>query len=247
MLKEYESMNCNVKESVYNEAGMKAEDLKKELSLLSNYNSNIKKSYDNFLIYSVGKSKIESGTPEWKNFKATRNEVKMNAKSLQSKGEESVKKATVFHEFVEKKIVPVVIYCDVNHTLSQFQNALGQLDESQKKFQVDYSAFEKQVQMLIQQFQVTHSNQCKSISICLEKMKSSDLEISKVREELLSQMNSFKNSTSGKEKLYSCSSEFEPARKVEQDLSKTKAALSVIEKSFQDQSALLQAEVNQLK
>ncbi len=246
-LQQYHEMRCDPGNPVYAEAEQRAKKTVEGLDVMESYSVRIKETYTQFLNYSNGKSKIESGTPEWKSFKTTRNEIKSNAKLLQSKGEESIKSATQFHQFIEAKIVPSVSYCDVPNTLNQFQSAMEDLSRSQKKHIEEFKDFEKQVNNVIQPYQATYPDVCTKVSSMLKSMKTAGLGINKIKAGLLEETSAFRRSTQGMDKIYSCSGGWSAAVHAQQQLEKLKNELAGIEKSMQDFNAQILNEINQLK
>jgi hypothetical protein len=247
LLKQYEEMNCNDGNPNYTEAKKKSDIINADLVVMSSYGLKIKDAYNDFSNYSKGKSKIESGTPEWKKFKTTRNEIKENAKLLQKSGESNIKQATAFHKFVEEKIVPGITYCDVPSTLNQFETALKDLGNSQKKFNDEFGVFEKEVSVITNKFSAQYPDKCNSISEKIKKIKLKNSDITKVKSGMLQETSKFRKATSGKNKIYSCSTDWQAVKDSEQGFNNLKNELSSIERNLQELSAQIKQEISELK
>lgn len=247
MLQEYESMNCNQDSAIFKEALFKLSSIKSGLIEMNDYCQAIKSEYMNFTQYSAGKNKIESGTKEWKSFKQTKSIVKKNAKLLQKKGENNIKSATEFHEYVSKNIVPKVKYCDVSVSLNLFEAKLKELGNSQKKFLDDYKTFEKSVSKIIESKLESKKEQCNAISEKIKKIAIVGAGITKIKSGMLQQISIFRKSTSSKTKIYSCSSDWVSVSKAELEFAELNNQLAKIEKEIQTLSAEVQKEINELQ
>ena len=247
MLQEYESMNCNQDSAIFKEAQFKLSSIKSGLIEMNDYCQAIKSEYINFTQYSAGKSKIESGTKEWKSFKQTKSIIKKNGKKLQRKGEKNIKSATEFHEYVSKNIVPKVKYCDVSVSINLFEAKLKELGESQKKFLEDYKTFEKSVSKIIENKMETKKEQCNAINEKMKKISLVGSGITKIKSGMLQQISIFRKSTSSKTKIYSCSTEWESVSKAELEFSELNNQLTKIENEIQTLTAEVQKEINELQ
>ena len=247
MQQEYEALNCNQESPDFTAAKSKLNEINSGLTEMAGLSRNIKEEYGNFSAYTKGKSKIESGTTEWNNFKQTKKKVKLNAELLQKKGEENIKKATEFHQFVSQKIVPTVKYCDVASTLNQFETTLKDLGKSQKKFSEEFTVFEKTVSGITQKFLATHPEKCNAVNGKLKKMSAANAGITKIKSGILQQISQFRKATSGKTKVYSCSSEWEAVSRAEQEFSGLNKELASIEQSLQELSTQIQNDINEIK
>ena len=247
MLQEYEAMNCNKDTVTFKEAQSRLSTIKSGLIEMNDFCLAIKSEYTNFTQYSAGKSKIESGTKEWESFKQTKSIIKKNAKLLQKKGENNIKSATEFHEYVSKNIVPKVKYCDVSASLNLFEAKLKELGESQEKFLNDYKVFEKSVSKILENKIESKKEQCNSIK---EKIKNISLAcsgITKIKSGMLQQISNFRKSTSSKTKIYSCSNDWESVSKAELEFEQLNKQLTKIETEIQTLSTEVQKEINELQ
>jgi hypothetical protein len=247
MLKQYEELNCNEGNPNYAEAKKKSDVIKADLIVMSSYSLKIKNAYNEFSDYTKGKSKIESGTPEWSKFKGTRNEIESNAKLLQKAGESNIKQATEFHKYVEEKIVPGITYCDVALITNQFENALKELGKSQNKFNEELIAFEKEVSNITNKFSTQYPDKCNSISEKIKKIKLKNSDITKVKSGMLLETSKFRKATSGKNKIYSCSTDWLPVKDTELAFNTLKNDLNNIEINLQELSNQIKQEISELK
>ena len=241
---QYEELNCNQQSETFLNATKKMEEINLGLNDMNTFSRNIKEEHSKFTAYVSGKSKIESGTPEWKQFKQTRSNIKEYAKQLQKTGNENVSKATEFHRYVEEKIVPEVKYCDVSSTLNQFETTLRNVGSSQRKFVDDLRAFEKKVNEMTQTDFSFPPEKVKTINELLKKMSASNTDINKVKSGILQQTSAFRKATSGKTKVYSCSSDWEAVTKAQKEFNRLSGEMNTIEQGLQQISAQIQNEMS---
>ncbi len=136
MQKEYLALKCKTDTEPFQTAQQLFIDINTSVTEIQKLKTDINSEYSNFTDFTQGKNSIASNTPEWKKLKQTKKKMKSSIKSLQNKGEETIKKATTFNEYAATKIVPIVIFCDVSLYLTGYKKTIEEFHRRLKKMRL---------------------------------------------------------------------------------------------------------------
>lgn len=244
---QYESMRCDTGNVIFFTANQQMLELKRGQKNLEQHSESIEKEYYNFLTYTKDLSKIESGTTTWKNFKVTKKLIKENAKQIQKKAKSTIDAAKIFHTYVEEKIVPVVKFCDVGASLNEFELSLKNLGENQKKYLQQVKQFEKDVNAFLDKNAYKNPEKCQIIKEDLRKMSAKGAEMTKLKSSLLQHISYFRKTTSGTDKIFSCSKEWVAVTKMQEEFIRLNKEILEIESSVESLNLLINKEIEALK
>lgn len=243
----YAEIHCPSDQEPFKTATQLSGEVSEGQQKIAEMQRTVNDAYGSFVQYTKGKDKIASGTEEWKKFKVTKKLVKTTIKTLQKKGEATIEKATEFNAFIVKEIVPKVQVCEtgsylknVEKTMPDFPKAKQELSQQLKKYTVQLSLFEKKAG-------ASHPSELQQLTDDLKKLKEEVPKLDQIHEELLKAITDFKSATIGKEKIYSCSSDWSIVNTCNSSLSKSQADLNGIQARINATAAHMQGVIDSMK
>lgn len=247
MESEYLALNCKTDEKPFQIAKQLLFETDGLVKEMSKYQMNINDEYENFIEYTKGKSKIESGTQEWKKFKYTKKAIKSNVQTLQSKGNDAVKKATFFNQYANEAILKNIQYCDVASFNIKFDDIILNLDKSQKTFLEQLAEYESKLQFLTNKFSQVYPDQCKLLNEDFQKIKTGKDRFESVQSNVQLIVNKFKVYTVGKQKIYSCASDWSFVSQAEKEMTEQQNELSSLQQNIQGLINHMQSVINTMQ
>jgi hypothetical protein len=233
MHKQYLSLNCKTDTKPFQTAKEQLEKTEKLVNEMLVLQQNLNNEYSNFISYSKGKDKIESGTPEWKKFKVTKKKMKSDVSELQSVGNKAVKNATSFNKHVNESIVPIVQFCDVSMYNTKFNEIITSLNKNENDLSDNLKNYESQVINLTDQFNNVFPDKCNEIKTDLNKLNSGKTEFQNIKLSVQNTINEFKQKTTGKQKIYSCSSDWTIVTDTESKVASQQLELNGLQQKIQ--------------
>lgn len=246
MEKEYHQITCDNPSMVFVQAHEMLANIDAELKAIDAKKAHVNQVYAQFKEYSKGKERIQSGTPEWDQVKHSKETLKLTLEDIQTEGNKVVEDATAFNSFVTKSIVPTIQLCDVAQYTAQFEKAIADLSVNQKQVGEQLSSFQKQVAELISKHSKTKPELCKELSSDLQKINTDVTQISRIKMNLQLSVNTFKTSTQGKTKIYSCSSDWKFVTEAENAVNAQQKEANALQQSIQTTATHLQSVVQAL-
>ena len=247
MQTDYLKLNCKSVEKPFQIAKQLLYETDVLVKVMSKYQMNINNEYENFKEYTNGKTKIESGTQEWKKFKFTKKAIKSNIKMLQSKGNDAVKKAKAFNKYANEDILKNIQYCDVPSFNSKFDEMLLNLDKSHKTFVEQLTEYESKMEDMTNKFNQVFPDQCKLLNEDFQKIKSGKERFEYIKSDVQLCVNKFKISSAGKQIIYSCASDWEMVNKAEKDITAKQADLNNLQQNIQSLINHMQTVINTMQ
>jgi hypothetical protein len=217
------------------------------LNQLSNYKKKANDEYGNFVNYTKGKDKIQSGTAEWKKFKVTKKQFKSDLKSLQSIGNETVSKAEKLNKYVTETVVPKIQKCIVADYSKSFKKAYDTLSFYQKELPKQIRNYSSQIASVLKMFQATQPEKCQELTTELSKLNEVNKEISSITKKVQSIQEEFNVRTKGVEFIYSCSSDWDIVMNTESNLKLEQQHLFELNTRIQQIQVQMQNVINLLK
>ncbi|MFO0495657.1 MAG: hypothetical protein ACK50Y_09015 [Flavobacteriia bacterium] len=247
MEKEYLALKCKTEVAPFSDAKTKLEGINAEVKQMNQIRTEINNEYANFISYSKGKSKISSGTEEWKKLKGTKKKMKSLVGELQKKGNKTVKSATEFNQYVAENIVPIVQYCDINAFNVKFSQIQTNLEKNEQELIVQLKKYETQVSRINLRFNGSSPDKCEALKNDLLKLNEEKKKLIGIRLQIEESATSFKNQTNGKTKVYSCSNEWESVNKVTSDFKNYENDLGTLQATVQGLVQHMQSILDTLK
>lgn len=247
MQKEYLSLKCKTDAEPFQTAQQLLIDIYTSVTEIQKLKTDINSEYSNFTDFTQGKNSIASNTPEWKKLKQTKKKMKLYIKSLQNKGEETIKKATTFNEYATTKIAPTVNFCDVSLYLTGYKKTIEDFSKAKKNAATDFANYQSQVAEAANQFGKSQPNK---IQILTEKVNLIQTELNRLESIEISiqkAVDQFKKETKGKQKIYSCSSDWDSVLRVESAISSQQTEISNLQNKIQSIALEIQNTVNTLE
>jgi len=240
MEKEFKEIHCDQKSSDFVKAYEMLTGIDAEMKAIDEKRLFVNQLYSQFKDYTKGKDKIQSGTPEWEEVKDAKDALKSTLENIQNAGNTVVENATTFNTFVTKNIVPTIQLCDVAVYTTQFEKAISELTLNQKKVGTELTQYQKQVTELISKYSASKPALCKELSADLQKINTDVTQISRIKMNLQMAVNSFKTSTQGKTKIYSCSSDWKIVTDAETAVNAQQKEANALQQSIQTTATHLQ-------
>lgn len=244
---EYASIHCNKKSPELIESERLFSEINGHLSQLNNYRDKTRDEYENFVKYTKGKDKIQSGTPEWKKFKVTKKQFKSDLKTIQSIGEETVEKAEKLNKYVTVNVVPKIQKCVVADYSKSFKKAIDSLNVLQEKLPNQIKSYSNQVEGFTKMFELTHPDKCRELTAELAKLQVVNNELSIITKKVQSIQEEFNARTKGVDLIYSCSTDWEVVMNAQSNLNLEQQRLNELNARIQQVHVQIQNIINSLK
>ena len=215
---DYKSLQCNLQKAEFKEAARLFSEVNTSLNELLGFKKKVNDSYNDFVNYTKGKEKIQSGTSEWKRFKETKKQFTKDLKSIESIGKETVSKAEILNKYVTENVVPKIQKCIVADFSKSFKKAVDSLNVLQLKLPNQIKSYSNQVAGITKKFQLTRPDKCKELTDEMSKLNDVSKELSLITKKVQTLQDDFNKSTKGVEFIYSCSSNWDLVMNAESNL-----------------------------
>ena len=245
--KQYREIPCEQKSEAFLKADGMMRELDDEMLSLEKLKQTVNDDYTSFAQYTQGKSRIESGTEEWKKLKSTKTGMKSNLEAIESQGNTVVEEAKKFNAFVNAIVMPSVQVCEVKSYTSQFEKAVSDLGTNLRNAQNDLKKYDSQITLITEQFGSTSAATCnqltalaKQIRIDIDAMEPIHLQTQRI-------LTDFKTKTKGLERIYSCNENWRLVSETESAISKQEQDFNTHRDSIKAATTSIQQLVNSLQ
>lgn len=244
---EYLNLNCDNSTLEQKKALSMFEEINSSLNEINSFKQNTNDEYGKFQGYTKGKDKIQSGTSEWKSFKNSKKQIKTALKSIQRKGNNTVKKAEELNKLVSEQIAPKIQKCVV----ADYRNNIKSVVDSLRKLQLELPSkindYSNKVSVITSKFQLNFPSQCQELNSELSKLKGLSSDLSSIVNKVTEISREFQSKTKGVEFIYSCSTDWNYVMKVEQEIKNEQSNLNVLKTKMQGIQNQIQTVVSQMK
>ena len=237
----YKDIHCDTKPAAMQQSDKMYAEIQHDLGQLSKDRSELNQEYSNFQNYTQGKDKIVSGTPEFQKLKETREHMKTKMENLQKSGENLVKKAQGFSDYISKNVVPQIQMVDVAQYKAKFDESLKGLNASQSHFESDLQRYEIQVNQYISLNSSSKAQNCSSLKSDMEKIHASIQNLNGIKANLQTTYNDFNTQTAGMKTISSCSNQWPLVAAVESSIASNQNKLNAIQAEIQSTANHIQS------
>jgi len=211
-------LNCSDTQEPFKSAVFFLNQVDALTAVLIQLEQKVNTEYLQFKQYTQGKTQITSGTEEWKQLKQTKKNLKNLAGQIEDKNKEAVAKATELNTYLNEKIVPNVQFCDVNMYSAKFKQAMDTLGKMRGYLDGNFRRYEMQVANIVRKFNSTQTEKCTQLNNDMLAMISEREQLVNIAKSMKAAGDQFKGSTTGKQKIYSCSPDWEVVLQAEKDM-----------------------------
>ena len=228
---EFKAMKCNSETPTIKKAKDYLASMENSMVELNQIKANVNSEYDVFLKYSKGKTQIQSNSDEWKKLKQTKKVLKGASKDFKSKGNALKKIASNFLEFSSKELGSIQ-YVDVAIYNKKFDDLQVEFANQEKELALKVKNNETEVTQIISKKTDTQAEKCKLLQEDLNKVLEEKKKVSNLKTKISQSITSFKTSTKGSSRIYSCSTEWEIIKKTEENMNEHQLELQSIIQSL---------------
>jgi hypothetical protein len=225
--KDFNAMKCNSKEANVQKAKEYLLTMETEMKAINQIKANVTAEYEVFLKYTKGKNQIQSKTEDWKKFKQTKRIMKTSSKDFKRKGNKLTKIAADFSEFTTNEFKSIQ-FVDVLLYNKKFEELQGDFANQEKELGIKIKNQESQVVDLVSKKSESHAEKCKILQEDLVKISEEKKKITNLKLQISESIKSFKTTTNGIVKIYSCSSDWDMVKKIEENMNQHQLDLQTI-------------------
>jgi hypothetical protein len=236
---EFKAMKCNSETLAIKKAKDYLESMENSMAELNEIKANVNSEYAVFLKYSKGKTQIQSNSDEWKKLKQTKKALKGASKDFKRKGNSLKKIASDFSEFTSKELGSIQ-YVDVAIYNKKFDDLQGEFTNQEKELALKVKNNETEVTQIISKKTDTQAEKCKLLQEELSKVLEEKKKVSNLKTKISQSITSFKTSTTGTSRIYSCSTEWEIVKKTEENMNEYQLELQRVIQSLSQIHAHMQ-------
>jgi hypothetical protein len=236
---EFKAMKCNSETLAIKKAKDYLESMENSMAELNEIKANVNSEYAVFVKYSKGKTQIQSNSDEWKKLKQTKKALKGASKDFKRKGNSLKKIASDFSEFTSKELGSIQ-YVDVAIYNKKFDDLQGEFTNQEKELALKVKNNETEVTQIISKKTDTQAEKCKLLQEELSKVLEEKKKVSNLKTKISQSITSFKTSTTGTSRIYSCSTEWEIVKKTEENMNEYQLELQRIIQSLSQIHAHMQ-------
>lgn len=237
-------LNCNENVDPFRTANTMMKEVDASTSGLVQLEQQVNQEYVQFAQYTKGKTQIVSGTAEWKQFKQTKKNLKDLVAQIESKNKEAVEKATSLNEYINTKVVPTVQFCDVNIYSAKFKQAMDTLGKLRGYMDGNFRRYEMQVANIVRKFNATQTEKCTQLNNDMKTMIAEREHLVNIAKAMKTASEQFNASTAGKQKIYSCSKDWEIVLQAEKEMSARQQELIAMQQRLQALVNHMQSVIN---
>jgi len=215
---QYNDIPCDKKSSAFATANNLMLELNNSVNNLNLLKKTVGNDYESFTQFTQGKNKIESGTEEWAKLKQTKAAMKTNLESIQNQGNELVSQAKAFNSFVNTSVIPTLQVCEVRLYTEQFEKAVALLATNLQTAKKDLTTFQNEVAKNAALYGDSEASTFSSIQTHIQSIRNTILKMTPIHQNAERILSEFKTKTSGIDRIYSCSANWEFISKTENDM-----------------------------
>ena len=245
--KQYREIPCEQKSEVFRKADGMMHQLDDEMHSLEKLKQTVNNDYKSFRQYTQGKSRIESGTQEWKMLKTTKAGMKTNLEALQKQGNSVVDEAQKFNAFVNTSVAPSVQVCEVKSYTSQFEKAVSTLGTNLRIAQGDLKKYDSQITRVTEQFGSTSAATCSQLTALAKQIRIDIDAMEPIHQRTQRILSDFKTKTKGLQRIYSCNANWRLVAETEAAIAKQEQDFNTHRQSITAAAASIQQLVNSLQ
>ena len=197
-------LNCNENEEPFRTANNLMKEVDASTSGLVQLEQQVNQEYVQFAQYTKGKTQIVSGTAEWKQFKQTKKNLKDLVAQIESENKKAVEKATSLNEYMYS---------------SKFKQAMDTLGKLRGYMDGNFRRYEMQVANIVRKFNATQTEKCTQLNNDMNAMIAERERLVNIAKAMKAASDQFNASTAGKQKIYSCSKDWEIVLQAEKEMS----------------------------
>ena len=246
MKTEYLKLGCTSDKDPFLTADQLISKMEADIRVIDKIKGEVDAEYGYFIRYTKGKTKISSGTVEWKKLKTTKKIFKTDLKELQKHGDALSKKGAEFNSFASEELMPVVRYSVVSDCVNKCRQGIEQIENNKMALANSINENEKKVKPITSRYSKSHPYQIGVIMKEFEKIRKELGSIDRIRTELAEITLSFEKKTRGKNKIYNCSQDWSLVEQVESDISRVQKNLKDVEARIRSGINSIQIVVNEL-
>jgi hypothetical protein len=183
----------------------KLNELEISVNQLSLFNSKIITEYDNFKSYTSGIDQIGSNTPEWKKLKSTKKLVKKEISNYEKEAINTIKLAEGFQKYFDDSILPNVNYVNLKEHKDIYKNSISKLKSQLIQYDSEVKRLGEEINTIIANKKKEYPDLCKQLDEKGIEIQLYYDEMKEILETAQFTWNRFNLLTKDKEKVYSCS------------------------------------------
>jgi len=243
----YAAITCPSESEPFKTASRLSTEVASGQQEIASMQKTVNDAYSAFTLYTKGKDKIASGTAEWKKFKTTKKLVKSTMKSLQSKGETTIKKATEFNTYISAEIVPKVQVCETKSYLVNVEKSMPDLPKAKQDLSAHVTKYTMQLNGFEKRAGSAHPTEMQQLRDDLKKLKEEIPKLDLIQTEIQTGIATFKGATLQKDKIYSCSDDWKIVAQCNATLSKAQSDMNAMQSSIQSTITHMQSIIDSVK
>jgi DNA repair exonuclease SbcCD ATPase subunit len=239
-------MNCSESYPIIERGNIKLQALENSANNLNSINSKIIKEYENFKSYTSGLDQIASNTEEWKKLKSTKKNVKEEIKNYEKEAENTIKLAAIFKEYITDSILPNVSYFDLANHKEKYRSSLSSLKSQLLKYTEDVKKLESDVTKIIEAKSTEYPEWSTLLKEELLKTKQNYSVLSVIIGTAQEAWGRFNIQTATKDRIYSCSIDWNIITQLESELSEFQRKLTETENAINANNLKIQELILQI-
>lgn len=233
---QYNDIPCDKKSSAFATANNLMLELNNSVNNLNLLKQTVGNDYKSFTQFTQGKNKIESGTEEWAKLKQTKAAMKTNLEAIQNQGNELVSQAKAFNSFVNTSVIPTLQVCEVRLYTEQFEKAVALLATNLRTAKKDLTTFQNEVAKNAALYGDSEASTFSSIQTHIQSIRNTVLKMEPIHQQSERILSEFKTKTTGMDRIYSCSTQWQLISKTETDINLQQTNFNSLQSAIQKDS-----------
>jgi hypothetical protein len=144
--------------------------------------------------------------------------MKSLANEIEDMNKVAVEKATALNTHISAKVVPTVQFCDVNMYSAKFKQAMDTLGKMRGYLDGNFRRYEIQVANIVRKFNTTQTDKCTQLNSDMQAMIAEREQLVNIAKAMKLTSDQFIARTAGKQKIYSCSPDWEIVLQAEKEM-----------------------------
>jgi hypothetical protein len=241
-----DEMNCYETYSFIKGGKEKLNELEGSVNLLSSFNSKIITEYDNFKSYTSGIDQIGSNTPEWKKLKSTKKLVKNEISNYEKEATNTVKLAEGFQKYFDDSILPNVNYVNLKEHKEIYKNSISQLKRQLIQYESEVKLLGEKINTIIANKKIDYPDLCKQLDEKGIEIQLYYEEMKEIIETAQFTWNRFSLLNKDKEKVYSCSIDWNLIPNIQNQIADLNRELTAKQEKINANNAQIEALILQI-
>ena len=226
-------IQCDTKPVALMKADTLFAEVKKDMDSINKVREALNAEYANFQAYTQGKSKIVSGTIEFKKMHHTKKAIKSKMADLKRRGNALVKKSNAFSKFYTKNVISQFRVANIAQNKAEFENSLSTLEASQKNFENQLRENEVKINEYVVQNSAKKPKDCSELKTALDNIHRSLKMLNEVKLNLQNAYQEFSTKTIGIVTLNNCSNNWSIVATAESIVQDNQNKLNTIQTNIQ--------------